>query len=75
MTRNVSLEYALVTNLHNAAVSHKQHCADEGCNVSLFQLLTAARYIWNNRLNNVFAAPNAEEVAEIDQLFKDWPLV
>lgn len=41
---NVSLELALILNLRNAALDHKEHC-HHNCNVSLGQLKRAAEYI------------------------------
>ena len=40
-----SREYALISNLRNAALDHKEHC-EHNCNVSLFQLKDAAMFIY-----------------------------
>jgi hypothetical protein len=41
---NISMELALILNLRNAALDHKEHC-NHNCNVSLGQLKRAAEYI------------------------------
>jgi len=41
MSHHISEELALIINLRNAAVDHKEHC-ERNCNVSLGQLKQAA---------------------------------
>lgn len=66
---NVSLEFALVQNLHNAAIYHKEHC-DKECYVSLNQMKEAAKYIWRARL---IVGAHQIEIDQINTMFENWP--
>lgn len=61
---NCSLALALILNIRNAADDHKRHCS-ENCNVSLYSLKDAARYISGGAWES--------EQAEVAKLMANWP--
>lgn len=63
---NVSKELAMILNLRNAALDHKEHC-HYNCNVSLGLLKAAANYICST-------VPMTEQVQAV-RYINEMPIV